>query len=868
MWRKFFTKEKRYVVIMFALLISTTVYSCGLRGYLIYSSIEDVESSSIPVIYYKDPKLLLDGQFGVITKNWSITALYPVYRSLTKGKSLSHPEKVALFHYYLDNFNGLYFPDRLKRIYGEKKFGLDEWVETRDFFIKTKLPNYSVPRDIYDQISRYNLNCLSHAFFMAARTLRQRAKIYTPQELEIWLRNQDEVFRWCNYDSYGYNNIQRVSKKQDDNINMLSANIVSLTDLVESLFNFKKKKQDKSNIDYLDTRNIFSNKSSGPIANFRTPNAKLLKYDFEYQEGAKFFYQGNFSMAREIWSKIVNTPGHPWRGYAALGIGRTYIREMLREGYSAYYLFYLPKDDAQFLERKQKVEKIAQYFEKILRDNSFKEIHPAAKELYDLVIYRLNPRQRIYDSVKVLEFSNNPPEIVRNLDDFAGISFFLKEPPKDMDSSYFLSREEILSSNSDFLQWIYLLKISNHPDNFKFAFNKFQQTQSLHWLLASILNFTTTTTTTTTSERHVFLEILEKIPTSSPLFLTAKYYWLKALLEEGRNEKVRSELARILNEVEFSHDPFSEKYFRKLMVEVVNTFEEVIKYGVEKSFLCLDFYNNMLSECHFLTIKDKGKDNPIIVDGQMLRFINTQLPVDVLLELATSENLSSLKILSTNLKISAFVRSILLNDFEKADKIAKLILSDHQARYPYLIEYLEGKNYDEKNFYAVMFMLRNPSVRPFIFNNALTSHLLRHDNFEDYQFAERERYLFDNELNMGYRGKWWCRGFIDSTNSKDKDYVNSWLKFFTVEQLVKGRQEFLSISNFIPQNYFLQTVISYAKKYPQDSKVPEALHRAIYSVRDGECKDKLTTSLSKEAFKILHSKYGNTQWAEDTPYYF
>ena len=68
-------------------------------------------------------------------------------------------------------------------------------------------------------------------------------------------------------------------------------------------------------------------------------------------------------------------------------------------------------------------------------------------------------------------------------------------------------------------------------------------------------------------------------------------------------------------------------------------------------------------------------------------------------------------------------------------------------------------------------------------------------------------------------------------------------------------------------NYFCRIAIEWAEKNPTDARAPEALHLAVRSTRYG-CTDKETGRWSKAAYDLLHRRYPNTTWANNTKYWF
>ncbi len=68
-------------------------------------------------------------------------------------------------------------------------------------------------------------------------------------------------------------------------------------------------------------------------------------------------------------------------------------------------------------------------------------------------------------------------------------------------------------------------------------------------------------------------------------------------------------------------------------------------------------------------------------------------------------------------------------------------------------------------------------------------------------------------------------------------------------------------------NYLAAQVLAWAKKHPEDPRVPEALHRAVRATRVG-CRDNDTARYSKLAFQFLHHQYPDSEWAKKTRYWY
>ncbi|HEX3069062.1 MAG TPA: hypothetical protein VHX14_10845, partial [Thermoanaerobaculia bacterium] len=68
-------------------------------------------------------------------------------------------------------------------------------------------------------------------------------------------------------------------------------------------------------------------------------------------------------------------------------------------------------------------------------------------------------------------------------------------------------------------------------------------------------------------------------------------------------------------------------------------------------------------------------------------------------------------------------------------------------------------------------------------------------------------------------------------------------------------------------SFMLRGAITWAKEYPDDPRVPEALATAINGTR-WSCPDNTTSKFASAAFDVLHSRYGATTWARQTKHWY
>ncbi len=69
-------------------------------------------------------------------------------------------------------------------------------------------------------------------------------------------------------------------------------------------------------------------------------------------------------------------------------------------------------------------------------------------------------------------------------------------------------------------------------------------------------------------------------------------------------------------------------------------------------------------------------------------------------------------------------------------------------------------------------------------------------------------------------------------------------------------------------NYLSAAAIEWAKAHPDDSRVPEALHLVVEATHYGSSAGASSSPYSKEAFSLLHRRYPNSPWTQQTKYWY
>lgn len=796
------------ITFSFAFLLVDQTFACGpfFPNY-IYTP-EDIEKKRNPFLFV-DPASFLNSHYEIILSNWNLQAFYPIYRDLTNNK-ISQEEKEQLVRYY--NYEFYDIDQQLDE-------AIASWKEARKLIAKEDV---EIDKYKCDDYNCY-VNCLPDAFLTAANTLKERSKVYNSDELKIWLDNQDKVFSNCGTQkSVGFKLSALPASLQE------STNIAKNQSFLSKVLEFFLKIFNKITNSF---KNLFTKKITKPeekisnqeiLKEEKISNQELLRYDQEYQRAALAFYQGNLDEAEKIFKEIADNPNHPWRAYGALALARIYIRRANEE-----YEKNWPNDNWEWESREKAIqarnailEKAKIQLENILKDNSLNSVHEGARSLLNFVNFRIDPKKRFKEAEEILLTLRTPKEIINNLEDF---SLLLPE----------MERDYILKNGKDLSQWIYIYVWGGlDQSNLEFALEQYQKTKSLHWLLASLKLMT--------PEHHLRDEIIKeslKIPKDSPVYLSANYYRLKLLIKMGENmEKIRKDIDSILATIPEEY-PIAKNYFNNLRMLTAKNLTESLSYSLRR---VLAVETDSVSR-----VNEKG----YLIDGKIKQLFNEFLPLEKWTEIVLANDIFPAEI-TKQIRLVAFVRAVLLDDFESAQRIASILASSDPTLKEDLSDFLKAKNYNEKKFTAAFFILKYYRL-----NHVLDSRL---DEILVNKLSVKEKDI--NQRN------WWCP--YDQTSTQESYEIKDLMKFISSQEIQKAKLENEKIYKIVAPNYLSEIVINYALENPNDPRIPEALHLAVMSTRFSECKDDKTSEFSQKAFQILHNNYPNNYWTKQTPYWY
>ncbi|HZS53146.1 MAG TPA: hypothetical protein VFA65_01985 [Bryobacteraceae bacterium] len=345
------------------------------------------------------------------------------------------------------------------------------------------------------------------------------------------------------------------------------------------------------------------------------------------------------------------------------------------------------------------------------------------------------------------------------------------------------------------------------------AADRWQKTKSLAWLLAA-------------EPSEEILEALREVPASSPAYATARSRLAVALTSANKN----SEAAKLLDETLTSpaagrFDLSAINQFHAERMRVAENFEGFLKYAPRK----------------VIAISDVFDTNPVrsapeyLFDDDAASVFNQYLPLGSWRRAA--DTISLPPNLRVNIAQAGWVRSILIDSDPNAFANA---LAQLKPSYTVQMKSFASLASEEKRFAEIFWMLHHPELNINV-------------------RADLPRFTKDGKID-DFRDNWWCDA------SPHQPPPQSQPPFITPAQKSEVEQELDKLNAAGAAREFLsRATVEWAAAHPDDSRNPEALALAVKTSRYGCGGD---STYVERAFRLLHSRYPNSTWAKQTPYWF
>lgn len=613
---------------------------------------------------------------------------------------------------------------------------------------------------------------------------------------------------------------------------------------------------------------VFSNCGGGArvIPAALTSSDSLLRADRNYQIAAAQFYARDFTTAAASFDALAKDPASPWAAMGSYLAARALIRQATLA--TADY----GKFDVPMLRAAQ------QKLEQVLNDPHSAPMHAAAQRLLDYVRFRTEPEKRVAELERLLLQPDPGPDFKQHLWDYVLLTSHGEQAEDLSDWLHTFhsdSPEEILMAPPDPPEEI----VPPHPADpaaVARALAKWRTHHALPWLLAALQQ-----TPATDSSAAELLNAAAKVSTTSPGYLTVRYYALRMTIRTTgpQQDAARAELGALLSRASPDLAPGTRNLLNDERQRLATSLPDFLAHAAEipaavgvPELSNKDDDDDQANDNGFPIENHPKSCNQPLLNGYAAQVFAQQMPLAKLVESARSTTLPNP--LRREIVRSTWMRAILVGDTSTADQLQPLLAELDNPLWKMMAPFREAssngrktsaarKNDDQKNagdknddklFAAVFLTLQNPGLQPTVRQGLLRSTTLGElDNFHD---------------------NWWCDNRADGRANDDGRDQNAQARtkaspsFLSAEDEKAAQNDLARVAELGPApNFLTAAVLAYAAHHPDDARVPQALYLAVRSTRYG-CSNKDTTNWSAKAFQLLHQHYPKSEWAEKTKYHY
>jgi len=840
------------------------------------------------------------GRLGIIKPTFRRSVLYAAFRHIA-GNGLNAAEQQAMIEVWKAEIDNKDFRD------DSVDEAVKAWVDKR----KEVVGKDEKTPDIYAERSyggyEFFPNCTKNAFETAAVTLSDRATAHGPSDPNVgnWIKAQDQVFENCASGKKTPDDAPPGAPEwlQKDRAYQLAAAAFYSLDYNDAKRRFAEIAQDSESpwaetADYLVARTLIRQ------ASLSKTSEKAAPYYGEAEIHLQRFISrtGKFSDSAERLIGLIKYRLHPRERLSELANKLSVYggNENFRQDVIDYnWLLDKYENEVLTAEEKRKQDEAAKNSNVAMGSNaaianntdsmnnsaatiSNFDTRPARKNDEDLELnlyanersytFYLAPDATDEDAIAAAErvvgqpLSDAQKAQVRNLRQNAYAERFSQGRRSTYEGGYWGEEKLTPSLVPNFLRqdtltdWILTYQMAG-PEAYLYSLNKFKATGSELWLMTALSKADKASTGLTR-----LIEAASGSSRLSPAYTTIAYHMARILLAQGKTAEVRKLLDEMIN----SGDelPISARNsFIGLRLKLAATMEDFLKDSLRKAW-GFDFdgekgsvddiiarqktyydpeYHKDGREAFDAEVESRYEEEKLwqsrlIFDSDTIEVFNQHFPTAALIDVMRSPALPDY--LRERFAIAIWTRAFLLNDNATLTKVTPALLNSHPEFEP---------------FVATIRMARTPSAR----ENALMYLVLKNPLLSPY--IEDGIGKTDNEQGQFDSNDWWCMPYDteydDATNVERPKQLPSRPAFLTAaqSQTAQGERKRLRDIGDAPK-FLAEKVMIWAKRYPADRRIPEALYIMIESNGWTKYGCGNNEELRDEMAAYLKKHYPNSEW--------
>jgi hypothetical protein len=586
-------------------------------------------------------------------------------------------------------------------------------------------------------------------------------------------------------------------------------------------------------------------KPVAPPATLPAAEAAYWRQLREYQLASAAFYSDDYALSGALFAKIGATDKHPMRPWGAYLSLRSQARATLfvpgsdEERWKAQQAASAdgPAAAARRLASEQKkMADIQASIDRIVADPALKERHEDSRVIGRSMLARLTPGPQFATLSKLLDDPRADPYVDDHLGDWAALADHLLQSPQPGHAD----SRAALRASFGFVDWIQTVQCvdsgdaptcaaerKHAADQWTRHLNKGNAPQARVWLMAAAM----LSTTLAPDMEKAILQVQPEAPEYATLRLAlARHYRLSQQPEKAR---AVSEAALARRDSNSARNLFLQERFA-----IAATPSEAAAYLMRRENGDFDADTGEPAKAA------PPRPETLAADGQ--RWLNSGLGTADLYALGADARLPQQ--VRARIGVAAWMRFDLLGQEAEALKAAQQVEQNSKVLAPVMRKYRALPDAQERRHWMLLNAARynlTPMAGAFVPGDI------------SLQPAD------DTTAGM------WCKMPAKAGAEYSED-----VKLEKVPPMPQTGNaalrdtELAQLGGMKTATGFLgDHVMQRAVKVPNDPDLPWLLHVVVQSTRGG-CLDDDAKSLSKRAFTLLHKRYGKSEWAAKTPYFY
>lgn len=571
----------------------------------------------------------------------------------------------------------------------------------------------------------------------------------------------------------------------------------------------------------------------------------------QYQLAAAAFYSEDYARAAKLFAAIGATDKHPLRPWG----------EYLSVRAQARAATYMPEDEqwkeaqtirtenaeaaaARLARQQKKLAAIQASITHILANPELAPLHEATRAIGRSMQARLTPAQRFAELSKLLDDPRANPYTDDHLGDWRVLANDQLQAPAGEQAD----KRDALRASAGFIDWIQTLQQcgeyqakrscaveqAHALDLWRRYAKEGNKPQARVWLLAS----TMLSNTLTPEQEQAALQV----PTAAPEYLTLRYALARHYRLAGKADK-----ARALTDAVLASPALTAAKSTSARNQFLQERFAVATSPADAASFLMRTHSRDLDPDTGETAANNEAVTDIAADGQ--RWLNSGLSAADIRAVASQPSLPAEW--RARIAIAAWMRFDLMGQQKEAQEEAlatsKLVEQSAPELAGIAQQYRNLPGAPERHYALVVSALKY-GLSPV---------------FQSYAQPLKLRSADDTLADM------WCK-LPEKPGAAYYENIDAEfsLPMPNVGNTAARDKELAQLGTLkTATGYFGDTIMARAKALPNDPELPWLLYVTVQSTRGG-CLDNDAKALSRSAFSLLHKRYGKTEWAGKTPYYY